>query len=132
MSTTVPSACCQPWRRSDARQFDSSVAAPIARPMMKIRMPASVAPSRCSPGRLQPHGTAHAGAAEPAVAVRILRQVLLVVVLGVVELRRRKDFRRDRAVAALRQRALILVAGALRRRALRRIVEVDAGAILRA
>src|SRR5437773_8485423 len=45
-------------------------------------------------------GTAHAGAADAAVAPRILREVLLVIVLGVVELRRIEDFGGDRAVAS--------------------------------
>ena len=44
-------------------------------------------------------GTGEAGAAEPAVAVRHLRQVLLVIVLGEVELRRVDDLGRDRPVA---------------------------------
>ena len=46
--------------------------------------------------------TADAGAAEPAVAARILRQVLLVVVLGVVELGRRQNLGGDRRRSRLR------------------------------
>ena len=56
-----------------------------------------------SPLDRNPDWAAHARAAEPAVAVRVLREVLLVVVLGVVELGRRQDLRRDRAVARRRQ-----------------------------
>src|ERR1700722_9569905 len=46
----------------------------------------------------------HAGAAEAAIAVRILRQILLVVILGEVEGRRVADLGRDRAQAFGRQR----------------------------
>src|SRR5664279_3941596 len=52
-----------------------------------------------SSGRLEPDRAGDAGAAEPAVAVRHLREVLLVVVLGVVERPRRGDLGRDLAVA---------------------------------
>ena len=41
----------------------------------------------------------HAGSAEAAVAVRVRRQVLLVVVLGVIERTRRCDLGRDRTVS---------------------------------
>ena len=44
----------------------------------------------------------HASAAQAAVAVGILREVLLMVVLGVIELWRRQDFGRDRAIARSR------------------------------
>ena len=47
----------------------------------------------------QAYRAAHAGAAEAAVAARVLRQVLLVVVLGIVERVRLGDLRRDLAVA---------------------------------
>src|SRR3984957_19119821 len=46
----------------------------------------------------------HAGAAEAAIAVRILRQILLVVILGEVEGRRVADLGRDRTKAFGRQR----------------------------
>src|SRR5216683_1974108 len=52
----------------------------------------------------------HAGAADPAVAARILRQVLLVVVLGVIERRLVGDLGGDLAVAGFRERALVLFA----------------------
>ena len=76
--------------------------------------------ARRPPPRLpdvDPNRAGHARAAETAVAVRVLGQVLLVVVLGVVELGRRDDLRRDRAVAGLRQLRLERVA---RRSAARR------------
>src|SRR5206468_8934212 len=56
---------------------------------------------------------AHAGAAEAAIPVRILREVLLMVVLGVVELGRRLDLRRDRAVSRRGQLLLERVARSL-------------------
>ena len=52
----------------------------------------------------------HAGAAQPAVAARVLRQVLLVVVLGVEELGRVHDLGRDVAVAGLAQLRLVHLA----------------------
>src|SRR3954464_14644401 len=44
-------------------------------------------------------GAAHAGAADAAVTIRVLGEVLLVIVLGVVELSGIGDLRRDLAVA---------------------------------
>ena len=82
--------------------------------------------------RGQADRTAHARAAEAAVAVRVLREVLLVVVLGVEELWRRKNFSRDRPVACARQFFLEGIARGVRGFLLRRIESVDAGAILRA
>src|SRR5689334_478108 len=75
---------------------------------------------------------AHAGAAEAAVTARVLRQVLLVVVLGEVELRRRPDLRGDLAVARRGEPLLEHVPRLLRGGALRVRVRVDAGAVLRA
>src|SRR5436190_17157225 len=74
---------------------------------------------------------ADAGAAEPAVAVRVLRQVLLVVVLGVEELRRRHDLGGDRAVAGRGKLLLEGVARPLGRALLLRVLDVDARAVLR-
>ena len=54
----------------------------------------------------------HARAAQTAVAVRVLRQVLLVVRLGVVELGRRQNLGRDRAVPGSGQCLLERVARA--------------------
>src|SRR5512133_1597651 len=51
----------------------------------------------------EPDRAAHAGPAQAAVAVGDLRQVLLVVVLGVVELVEGRDLGRDLAVAGLAQ-----------------------------
>src|SRR3954447_20367260 len=53
-----------------------------------------------------PDRAGDAGAAEPAVAVRVLREVLLVVVLGVVEVLERRDLGRDLVVAAAGELAL--------------------------
>src|SRR5712691_2701851 len=57
------------------------------------RVPRAVTPRRLGPrGRFEdPGGTGHAGAAEPAIPAGGLRQVLLVIRLGVVELRRVDD-----------------------------------------
>src|SRR5262245_40782006 len=55
--------------------------------------------------------TAHAGAAQPAVAARILGEVLLVIVLSVVELGRRANFRGDRPIALGFQRLLVHLLG---------------------
>src|SRR4051812_20340221 len=49
----------------------------------------------CSRGCADADRTADAGTAEAAVAAGVLREVLLVVLLGVVKLRRRQDFGRD-------------------------------------
>src|SRR4029077_1481979 len=80
---------------------------------------------------LDAHRAADARAAKPAVAIGILRQVLLVVVLGEVELRGRQDLRSDRAMTRLPERELVLVARALGRNLLLRVEVVDAGTILR-
>src|SRR5262249_12575775 len=52
-------------------------------------------------------GAAHAGAAEAAIAHRVLRQILLVVVLGKIECRRIEDFGGDR-IEALRLELLLV------------------------
>src|SRR5439155_3896451 len=52
-------------------------------------------------------GQLHAGRVDRAVAVRVLREVLLVVVLGVVERAGRRDLGRDLAVAGGGQARLI-------------------------
>src|SRR5262245_5628978 len=66
----------------------------------------------------EPRRAAHPGAADTAIPPRVLREVLLVIVLGVVELRRLADLRRDRSVARLAERALICRGRRLRRDAL--------------
>src|SRR5262245_63126196 len=73
-----------------------------------------------------------AGAAEPAIAHRILGEILLVVVLGEIELRRVEDLGRDRTVAFRRKRLLVLGLRLLGGFALGWRGDVDAGAILRA
>src|SRR4030095_1709256 len=77
-------------------------------------------------------GTRDAGAAETTVTVGILGEVLLVVLLGVVELRRRQHFGGDLTVADGCQPLLIRVARSLRGVLLFVVVIVDAGAVLRA
>src|SRR5579871_3426695 len=76
--------------------------------------------------------TAHAGAAEAAIAVRILGQILLMVVLGEIERRRLADFGGDRPHALSGERFVVggfrgFGGGALLRRE-----RVDAGTVLRA
>src|SRR5712691_2666871 len=61
-------------------------------------------------GSREPSRAAHAGAAAAAIAPRVLGEVLLVVVLGIVELGRRADLRRDGLVAGLAEHALVGVA----------------------
>ena len=75
---------------------------------------------------------AHAGAAETAVAVGILRQVLLVIILGVIELRRGHDLGGDGAKPGGRQLLLERIARGFGRTLLRVVRIVDAGTILRA
>src|SRR4051794_30629992 len=72
----------------------------------------------------------HTGAAEPAIAGRIFRQILLVIVLGEIELRRLDDLGGDLAIAFGRQRLAERSLGFLGRLLLRRGGRVDAGAIL--
>src|SRR5688572_32764613 len=76
--------------------------------------------------------TGNAGAAQPAVAAGILGEVLLVVFLGIVELRRRTDLGRDRAEAGLAERLLKLGLRGERRLHLRITIGVDRRAVLRA
>src|SRR5262245_10547325 len=58
-------------------------------------------PGTCCQLHFHPDRAADPCPAEPAITIRILRQVLLVVILRVVELGRGQDFGRDRAEAAL-------------------------------
>src|SRR5690606_33746137 len=74
----------------------------------------------------------HAAAAEPAVPAGIFREILLVIILGVVERLLAADLRRDPAEPARRQRALVAVAAAHGLRASRVAADVDRGPILRA
>src|SRR5580692_6803140 len=83
-----------------------------------------------SRGRLDSDRAADAGAAETAVAVWVFREILLVVVLGVEELRRRHDLRGDRAVTGRGQLLLKRDARHLRRTLLLGVLDVDPRAIL--
>src|SRR5687767_13107860 len=68
----------------------------------------------------------------PTIPIRILRQVLLVIILGVIKLRRLQDLGGDLAVAGLGQTLLIRLLSLLRGGTLFVVVEIDAGAILSA
>src|SRR5262245_49661531 len=87
-------------------------------------------PARLRRRRRHAHREAHARAPEPAVPTRVLREVLLVVILRVVELRRVQDLGGDRAVAGGGEELLVAVAGRLGGAALRVGVAVDARAVL--
>src|SRR5690606_9633632 len=67
----------------------------------------------------------HAAAAETAVSAGILREILLVIILGVVERLRSADLRRDLSEAARRQCPLIAVAALHGLRAPRVVADVD-------
>src|SRR5687767_15531644 len=56
----------------------------------------------------------HAGAAKPAISERVLRQILLVVVLGEIELRRVDDLGGDRPEVELLQLGLVHALGLFR------------------
>src|SRR5262245_9889814 len=71
-----------------------------------------------------------ARAAEPAIAARVLGEILLVVVLGEIELGRGQDLGRDRPEAARGERLLVSCLRRLGRAALLLGIIVDAGAIL--
>src|SRR5262245_19049882 len=74
---------------------------------------------------------AHAGAAEPAIAGRILGAILLVGILGEVERRRIDDLGRDRTIALGAQGLVVGGLAGLRRPALLGREHVDARAVLR-
>src|SRR5690606_4862126 len=78
------------------------------------------------------NGAGNACAAEPAIAIRILCQILLVIILGKIEGRRIKDFGCDRAIALLGNLVTISLARGFRRLALRVARYINAGAVLRA
>src|SRR5690349_1235854 len=86
-----------------------------------------------SAGGDEPHRARHAGTAEATVARGVLREVLLVIVLGVVKRRSGLDLRGDRRrVTRLLQRRLIRVARSERGLLLCLRERVDARAVLRA
>src|SRR5262245_47304895 len=60
----------------------------------------------------QPDLTGHPGPAETAVSARVLGEILLVIILGIVEGRGRLDFRRDRAIPRFPEARLIGIAAA--------------------
>src|SRR5262249_46202196 len=82
--------------------------------------------------RFHTHGAGDAGPAESAIAVRVLRQILLVVGLRVVERPRLGDLRRDLAVTGARELRLEELTRCLGRRPLRVPRRVDRRAVLRA
>src|SRR3954467_14520665 len=75
---------------------------------------------------------ADARATQTAVTIRILRQVLLAMALGEIEIGRGQDLGGDETVTRLRQRLLELLLRMLRRLALLFVEEVDPQSILRA
>src|SRR5687767_2024804 len=91
-----------PARRSSRAALARAPAPPLRRARRARGSAAGSSSAERNPSRAR-----NAGAAEAAVAARILRQVLLVIVLGVVELRRRADLRRDETKAFRFQRLLI-------------------------
>src|SRR4051794_9943004 len=78
----------------------------------------------------QPDRAGHARAAQAAVPVRVLGQVLLVVLLGVVERAGRRDLRRDLPVAGAGQPLREHGLGGLRRLALGVVGGVDRRSVL--
>src|SRR5262245_22516881 len=74
----------------------------------------------------------HAAAAEPAIAARIFREILLVIVLGVVERGRRRDLGGDLRDAARREQRLVPIAALLGLVELLVVEAVDRRAVLRA
>src|SRR5450759_3040096 len=78
------------------------------------------------------HGTGDSRSPQAAVAIEILREVLLVGVLGVIELGGGQDLGRDGAVARGRELPLERALRGLGRRALRLVEGVDARAVLHA
>src|SRR5262249_52572147 len=75
---------------------------------------------------------AHGGAAEAAIAHRVLRQILLVVVLGKIELRRVEDFGGDRIEAPCLELLVVYRFRRVRGATLLGRERVDAGTVLRA
>src|SRR5579872_4523728 len=101
-SSTPTTATCLAASGPRRRQRDTT-----ARHVRCDRPPASAGGGRASgsdPG--DPRRAGHAGAAEAAVAARVLGEVLLVVVLGVVEGPNLGDLGADLAVAGLAERSL--------------------------
>src|SRR5438132_4101837 len=83
-------------------------------------------------GRGDPGRAGDPGAAEAAIAERVLCQVLLVVILGEIKGWRGADLGRDRAVAGLAEPRLVHLAPGLGGLALARRIGIDRRAVLRA
>src|SRR5262249_23864071 len=77
-----------------------------------------------------PHRTADAGAAEAAIAGRILGEILLMIILGKIEVRGGQNLCRDGTVPARGDRLLVHRLRSLCGRALRGRVHVDTGPVL--
>src|SRR6185312_14003305 len=76
--------------------------------------------------------TRNSSAFQPAITIRILRKILLVIILGIIELRRVLNFRRDRAHPAGGESFLVGALGVLGGLALLGVGDVDSRAVLRA
>src|SRR5215475_10249298 len=77
-----------------------------------------------------PHRTADAGAAEAAIAGRILGEILLMIILGKIEVRGGQNLCRDGTVPSCGDRLLVHRLRSLCGRALRGRVHVDTGPVL--
>src|SRR5262245_13745238 len=76
--------------------------------------------------------TAHASSCDPAITGRVLRQILLMIILGKEKFGRIDDLRRDVTVALVGQRFCIHSLGLFRGFALGLVVDIDPRTILRA
>src|SRR5438270_7141343 len=108
----------------------SSRLAAAARPRLDVVGVSGTWPAMLRRGGAGTHRARDAGATESAVAARVLGQVLLVVVLGVVERPGVGDLGRDLAQAALVQRRPVALARAARGFGLRGRCRVDGRAVL--
>src|SRR5689334_2017015 len=87
------------WRGSSARLPTASTDAE-----REGHSPRTVSDRSIRRGDTGADRTGHAGAAKPTITARVLGEILLMITLGEVELRRIENFRRDRAVALLADR----------------------------
>src|SRR5688572_10605807 len=99
---------------------------------LSIHTPSQTGPRTQVDGRVVALRECNSASAQPAITVRILRQVLLVIFLRVVELRRLADFGGDRGAMRLAERFLVAALALFRRLLLRVGGEVDGRAVLRA
>src|SRR6266550_4754363 len=93
-------------------------------------VPCSWSRSDLCRGHGNAHGAANAGAAEPAIAHRVLGEILLMIILGEIQRRRVADLGGDRSVAFGPERLGVGGFRSLCGGALRRIERVDRGTIL--